>query len=132
MPSNYVRGRMFEYTVRNKLAKHGYLSIRASSSKGTPKFQPPIDIVAIKNGEIILVECKRSKRGIRKELITTLKKMGEEYSVNTIIVYSNRGIRCILVHDHSKIEPKLKTIFKEVQTAERYEEKRKGREKRKN
>jgi Holliday junction resolvase len=49
--SNYVMGRRLEYRIRDLFKREGYLVIRAASSK-------PIDLVCIKKGKTVLVECK--------------------------------------------------------------------------
>jgi predicted amino acid-binding ACT domain protein len=122
MPSSYVKGRKFEYTVRAKFAKHGYLSIRASSSKGTPKGQQPLDIVAVKDGKIIMVECKMQREKITLQLLREMKELGEKYGVNTVIVHSNSRIICIIVHDKDGIINELKNVFEEVKIAKIFNE----------
>jgi|YelNatPaOPRAMG01_1025707.scaffolds.fasta_scaffold21157_3 hypothetical protein len=122
MPSSYVKGRKFEYTVRAKFAKHGYLSIRASSSKGTPKGQQPLDIVAVKDGKIIMVECKMQREKITLQLLREMKELGEKYGVNTVIVHSNSRITCIIVHDKDGIINELKNVFEEVKVAKIFNE----------
>lgn len=60
--SNYVRGRAFEYRVRDDLRKRGYVVIRSAQSKGSA------DLVAIRQSTsdpsmshwILLVQCKLS------------------------------------------------------------------------
>jgi HJR/Mrr/RecB family endonuclease len=122
MPSSYVKGRKFEYTVRAKFAKHGYLSIRASSSKGTPKGQQPLDIVAVKDGKVIMVECKMQREKITLQLLREMKELGEKYGVNTVIVHSNSRITCIIVHDKDGIINELKNVFEEVKIVKIFDE----------
>lgn len=52
--SHYARGRDLEYRVRTHLQDEGYLVIRAAGSKTAS------DLVAIKPGQILFVQCKRS------------------------------------------------------------------------
>lgn len=122
MPSSYVKGRSFEYTVRIKLAKKGYLSIRASSSKGTPKGQPPIDIIAVKDGKTIAVECKMRKKEINLQVLKELFELGVKYGVNVIIVHSNGRITCIIVYDKDNIALEMKNVFEYVKIAKINEE----------
>jgi Holliday junction resolvase len=49
--SNYEAGRRLEYRIRNLFQRQGFLVIRAAQSK-------PIDLVCIKDGKTVLVECK--------------------------------------------------------------------------
>ncbi|MCX8168639.1 MAG: restriction endonuclease [Candidatus Methanomethylicia archaeon] len=117
MKSSYVKGRNFEYTVRMKFAKRGYLSIRSSSSRGTPKGQPPIDVIAIKDGRIIAVECKKHKSRINFQVLKELVEIGIKYGVNVIAVHSNGRITCIIVYDKDNIVLEMKNIFENVKIA---------------
>jgi Holliday junction resolvase len=49
--NNYERGRNFEYRVKRYFESKGFKVFRCASSK-------PIDLIAIKRGEVILIECK--------------------------------------------------------------------------
>jgi Holliday junction resolvase len=55
--SSYARGRKFEWDVRDDLAENGYSVIRAAGSKGNAK----VDLIAIKPGQILFVQCKTTK-----------------------------------------------------------------------
>lgn len=55
--TNYRRGYDFEARVRTSLENDGYWCIRASGSKGIA------DLVAIKPGQILLVQVKRTTTG---------------------------------------------------------------------
>jgi hypothetical protein len=52
--SGYSEGRRVEWTVVADLQNNGYETIRAASSKGLA------DVVAIKEGQVLLVNCKRT------------------------------------------------------------------------
>ena len=68
--SNYIVGRRLEYRIRDIFRREGYLVIRAASSK-------PIDLVCIKDGRTVLIECKagRSWLGkLRKEELMELSR----------------------------------------------------------
>lgn len=52
--TGYQLGRALEYRVRDKLTADGYFCIRAAASKGL------VDIIAIKRGQVLFVQCKRS------------------------------------------------------------------------
>jgi len=51
MPSTYLKGRNLEYAVRRKLGSLGYVVFRCAGSR-------PVDLIAIKDGQTLLVECK--------------------------------------------------------------------------
>jgi Holliday junction resolvase len=50
--TRYVRGRSFEYTVRDGLTKAGFFVMRSPGSKS------PIDLTAVRSGEVWFVQCK--------------------------------------------------------------------------
>lgn len=52
--SGYAEGRRVEYDVIEHLKANGYDTVRAASSKGLA------DVVAIKPGQVLLVNCKRT------------------------------------------------------------------------
>lgn len=54
LSSKYRRGRQFEYHIRNLLRGLGYFVMRSPASKS------PIDLVAIKTGTVLFVQCKTS------------------------------------------------------------------------
>lgn len=54
--SHYQAGYVLERAARTLLTVNGYLVIRASGSKG------PADLVALKPGEVLLIQCKASER----------------------------------------------------------------------
>lgn len=57
MAANHYRsGRDFEYEVRDHLEAEGYWVTRAAGSK------TKVDLVAIKPGQVLLVQCKRNGR----------------------------------------------------------------------
>ena len=47
----YIRGRSLEYAAKRKLEQSGFIVFRCASSK-------PVDLVAVKQGLVMLVECK--------------------------------------------------------------------------
>ena len=51
MVSNYSKGRNLEYSVKERLKGLGYMVFRCAGSR-------PVDLIAIKEGKILLVECK--------------------------------------------------------------------------
>jgi Holliday junction resolvase len=52
--TKYRRGRQFEYRARDHLKKIGFFVLRSPASRS------PIDLVAIRNGEVLFVQCKIS------------------------------------------------------------------------
>lgn len=54
MTNHYRSGRDFEHRVRTYLVAQGYTVIRAAGSK------TKADLVAIKAGQVLIVQCKRT------------------------------------------------------------------------
>jgi Holliday junction resolvase len=52
--TNYDAGTRFERETRHHLERNGYWVIKAAGSKGKA------DLVAIKPGQVLIVQCKRS------------------------------------------------------------------------
>jgi len=71
--SNYEAGRRLEYRIRNLFQRQGFLVIRAAQSK-------PIDLVCIKDGKTVLVECKAGRsymgRERKEELLALSRQAG--------------------------------------------------------
>jgi hypothetical protein len=54
--SHYAQGTRFEHKVRDHLAENGYEVVRAAGSKGSSK----VDLIALKPGELLFIQCKRT------------------------------------------------------------------------
>lgn len=52
--TRYVHGRRFEYRARDDLKRHGYFVMRSPASKS------PLDLIAVREGHCVMVQCKRS------------------------------------------------------------------------
>ena len=66
MTNTAHQGRRVEHAIRADLAAHGYDIVRAAASKG------PADLVAIKFGQVVFVNVKRTRlpdRAEREELL---------------------------------------------------------------
>lgn len=56
MATNYSRGADFERRTRGYLERIGYVTVRSAGSHS------PADIVAMRHGELVCVQCKRNGR----------------------------------------------------------------------
>jgi len=81
--SAYERGRRFEYRVRRQLKEEGYFVVRSAKS-GTV-----CDLVALKKGEILLIQCKLNKKISKKER-EELAKLAEQVGGKALLAYSER------------------------------------------
>jgi len=65
MPNKkYLSGRRFEYAVKHRYEKMGYIVIRSAGSKS------PFDLVAIKPDArcVLLIQCKHGKMSMQAKL----------------------------------------------------------------
>ena len=76
----YIRGRRFEYRVRDHFKKHGFLVIRSAQSK-------PLDLVCLKNGYIVLVECKVGRTKLGETEKAKFLAMAETAGATPVLAY---------------------------------------------
>lgn len=76
---SYRKGRRFEYEVRDYFERRGWLVIRAARSR-------PVDLVCIKDGKVMLVECKYAGGRVQKDERKALEKMGEKHGVDVVVM----------------------------------------------
>ena len=74
----YRSGRRFEYEVRDYFERRGWLVIRAARSR-------PVDLVCIKGGRAMLVECKYAGGRVLKDERKALEKIGRRYGVDVVV-----------------------------------------------
>ncbi len=86
MPNKrYLKGRYFEYRVKEYLSKKGYLVFRLAGSK-------PIDLIAYKDHKLYLIECKYNPKSIDKKTISKLQEYKQKYpEIEILIAYSING-----------------------------------------
>jgi len=83
--SRYAKGRRFEYRVRDAFIRKGYVVIRAAQSK-------PIDLVCLKDGRILLVECKTERSPLSKGRKVELLKLARASGALLILAYRRKRI----------------------------------------
>jgi len=86
----YRRGREWEYRVARKLRDEGYFVIRAAGSK-------PIDLIAIKDGQVMLVECKTKKPSPSE--VEELRRLGRELGVKIALAVRREALKVIYEPD---------------------------------
>jgi len=85
--SSYRKGRRFEYQVRDQLERLGYWVVRQSRSAFP-------DLIALKRGEILLVECRLRGRLTNMER-KRLMELAERLGARPLLAY-REGRRLIL------------------------------------
>ena len=63
MNKRYRQGVMFEYEVRDWLKERGWIVVRSAGSKTA------IDLVAVRNNQTLLVQCKKGTRPPKQERV---------------------------------------------------------------
>lgn len=101
----YEKGRRFEQRIRKRLKSIGFFVVRAAGSK-------PIDLVAIKDGKTVLIECKKYKRLIRPDTRLFLETLGKQLQVETTLAYNYKN-RIIFEVIYSPYEKPLLKIHKD-------------------
>jgi len=86
--SSYRRGRRFEYRVRDHLEKREYYVVRQTRSAFP-------DLIAIKKGEILLVECKVHRRRLTKDQRQRLLELTQRLGAKPMLAY-REGRKLIL------------------------------------
>ena len=75
MNKNYNKGRRFEYKVKAWLEERDWICVRSAGSKS------PFDLVAMKDGQTLPIQCKygtRISRAEMKELVIIKNKLDPE------------------------------------------------------
>jgi len=99
---SYAKGARFERRVKRALEDRGYFVIRASSSK-------PIDLVCIKNGEVLLIECKLRARSIGRRALEEVRRISERTRVRGLIATVRDG-EIVLIDPRTGDELSLSSI----------------------
>ena len=86
---SYKKGASFERKVRRALENEGYFVIRAAASK-------PVDLVAIRDGKTVLVECKSGSSRISKFRAMELLKLSRELKVDVLLAYEAEGGKVLI------------------------------------
>jgi Holliday junction resolvase len=81
--SNYEIGRRLEYRIRDLFRRNGYFVIRAAQSK-------PIDLVCLRNGRSVLVECKAGRSFLGKERKRELLDLGKKAGAAVVLARRKR------------------------------------------
>ncbi len=81
--SNYEAGRRLEYRVRDLFRRSGFFVVRAAQSK-------PIDLVCLRNGRSVLVECKAGRSFLGRERKQELLELARQAGSAVVIARRTR------------------------------------------
>lgn len=83
MGANYERGRAFEYRAKRDLERRGFVVVRSAGSR------TPADLVAGRQGRVLLVQCTISGRSKDKEDRARLREMAERFGAEPVLVWKD-------------------------------------------
>jgi len=96
--SNYEVGRRLEYRVRDLFRRNGYFVVRAAQSK-------PIDLVCLRQGRSILVECKAGRSFLGKERRQELLELARQAGAGVVLARrKRRKLELTNLEDGSRLE----------------------------
>ena len=81
--SNYEVGRRLEYRIRDLFRRNGYFVVRAAQSK-------PIDLVCLRNGRSVLVECKAGRSFLGRERKRELLELAKQAGASIVLARRRR------------------------------------------
>jgi len=79
-----------EYVVRDMFRRRGWFVVRAAASK-------PVDLVCLKDGEIVLVECKYGVKGIRWDELAPLLEAAERANAKPVLAIAEKRGRVKII-----------------------------------
>ena len=94
---SYKKGASFERRVRKALENKGYFVIRAAASR-------PVDLVAIRNGKTVLIECKSGSSRISKFRAKELLKLSKELKVDVLLAHEGEDGKVVIEPLESAID----------------------------
>jgi Holliday junction resolvase len=87
---SYRSGRRLEYVVRDMFRRRGWFVVRAAASK-------PVDLVCLRGGEVVLVECKYGVKGIRWDELAPLLEAAERANAKPVLAIAEKRGRVKII-----------------------------------
>jgi Holliday junction resolvase len=79
-----------EYVVRDMFRRKGWFVVRAAASK-------PVDLVCLRGGEVVLVECKYGVKGIRWDELAPLLEAAERANAKPVLAIAEKRGRVKII-----------------------------------
>jgi len=90
MNKRYRQGVMFEYEVREWLKDRGWIVVRSAGSKTT------IDLVAVRNNQTLLIQCKKGTRPAKQERVNmSILEQRTGKNIQVLLAYKPKYGRAI-------------------------------------
>jgi Holliday junction resolvase len=87
---SYRRGRRLEYVVRDMFRRKGWFVVRAAASK-------PVDLVCLRGGEVVLVECKYGVKCFRWDELAPLLEAAERANAEPVLAIAEKRGRVKII-----------------------------------
>jgi Holliday junction resolvase len=94
---SYRRGRRLEYVVRDMFRRRGWFVVRAAASK-------PVELVCLRGGEVVLVECKYGVKGIRWDELAPLLEAAERANAKPVLAVAEKRGRVKMIDVERRID----------------------------
>jgi Holliday junction resolvase len=88
-----------EYVVRDMFRRRGWFVVRAAASK-------PVDLVCLRGGKVVLVECKYCVRGVRWAELAPLLEAAEKADARPVLAIAEKRGR-VMCGDGQTSNPKI-------------------------
>jgi Holliday junction resolvase len=79
-----------EYVVRDMFRRKGWFVVRAAASK-------PVDLVCLRGGEVVLVECKYGVKCIRWDELAPLLEAAERANAKLVLAIAEKRGRVKII-----------------------------------
>ncbi len=84
--TNYSRGRAREYQTMHILREKGWVCTRSAMSHG------PVDVIAAKSGEILLIQVKSGSARAKRQEISLIRKWAQAFNATAEVwSFANKG-----------------------------------------
>lgn len=98
MASPYIKGRAFEHYVKRKLEAREWIVTRSRGSRGV------FDLLAVKNGEIMLIQCKWNNLIDEEERRNLLIKALKAGGIPVLATHINGKVKLIDIRNGKQIK----------------------------
>jgi Holliday junction resolvase len=110
LSKRYGHGASFEYRVRNYYKKLGYFVLRSPHSSGFA------DLVAIRQGEVLLIQCKMAGKLRRREK-EGLFRLARSIGAKPLMVAKERPSNALIIKEVKEPRPSLQQVDGESRTS---------------
>jgi len=96
--TNYTRGRAVEYMTVHDYESRGWWAVRTAGSHSC------VDVIAMRQGEIHLIQCSVRAKGKTMRDFDTLRALAAENNCRAFHAYRDKGLQLEEVHANQNNE----------------------------